>query len=193
VRPARKQLKIVPRPDNPDAVLPPWNFTVSDTTSISALGYEYVLAAHVFPTDNKMALVRFRSADTAVHPDVLADHGRAEIRLHAVQFVPRPGFYIRAFLNTPDAGLATQTQGNPNFVGQVNMFTGSCVGGPGHCDVPEPPTDDDDDCQTQAHDPWRTGVQAMQGAVETGVCAHAVAWKSKLISCPACWTKSPWI
>jgi tyrosinase len=128
-------------PDNPDAVLPPWNFTVSDTTSISALGYEYVLAAHVFKTDNKMALVRFRSADTTVHSDVLAEHERAEIRLHAVQFVPRPGFYIRAFLNTPDAGLATPTQGNPNFVGQVNMFTGSCVGGPGHCDVPEAPTD----------------------------------------------------
>jgi tyrosinase len=58
-----------------------------------------------------------------------------------VQFVPRPGFYIRAFFNTPDAGLATPTKGNPNFVGQVNMFTGYCVGGPGHCDVPEPPSD----------------------------------------------------
>lgn len=128
-------------PDNPDAVLPPWNFTVTDTYSIAALGYEYVMASHVFPTENQMALQRFRSADTAVHPDVLADHSRAEIRLHAVQFVPRPGFYIRAFLNTPDAALATPTRGNPNFVGQVNMFTGNCVGGPGHCDVPEPRTD----------------------------------------------------
>ena len=128
-------------PDNPDDVLPPWNFTVSDTYSISALGYEYVLAAHVFKTEPKMALVRFRSADTTVHPDVLADHDRAEIRLHAVQFVARPGFFIRAFLNTPDASIATPTNGNPNFVGQVNMFTGYCVGGPGHCDVPEAPTD----------------------------------------------------
>jgi tyrosinase len=128
-------------PDNPDAVLPPWNFTVSDTPSIAALGYEYVMASHVFPTHNQMALQRFRSADTAVHPDVLADHARAEIRLQAVQFVPRPGFYIRAFLNTPDAALATPTQGNPNFVAQVNMFTGLCVGGPGHCDVPKPRTD----------------------------------------------------
>lgn len=128
-------------PDNPDAVLPPWNFTVADTYSIAALGYEYVMASHVFPTDKHMALQRFRSADTAVQPAVLADHERAEIRLHAVQFVPRPGFYIRAFLNTPDAGIATPTKGNPSYVGQVNMFTGLCVGGPGHCDVPDPPSD----------------------------------------------------
>jgi tyrosinase len=128
-------------PDNPDAILPPWNFTVADTYSIAGFGYEYVMASHVFPTNNQMALERFRSADTAVKPAVLADHSRAEIRLHAVQFVPRPGFYIRAFLNTPDAGIATPTKGNPNYVGQVSMFTGYCVGGPGHCDVPEPPTD----------------------------------------------------
>jgi tyrosinase len=128
-------------PDNPDAILPPWSFTVSDTYSVSAFGYEYVMATHVFPTDNTMPLQRFRSATTAVHPDVLADHARAEIRLQAVQFVPRPGFYIRAFLDTPDASIATPTRGNPNYVGQVNMFTGACVGGPGHCDVPDPPAD----------------------------------------------------
>jgi tyrosinase len=128
-------------PDNPDAILPPWNFTVADTYSISELGYEYMMAAHVFPTDNTMPLQRFRSADMAIHPEVLADHDRAEIRLHAVQFVPRPGFYIRAFLNTPNAGMATPTKGNPNYVGQVNMFTGACIGGPGHCDVPDRPVD----------------------------------------------------
>jgi tyrosinase len=128
-------------PDDPDAVLPPWNFTVADTYSISSLGYQYVMASHVFPTDKTMALARFRSADTAVHPKVLADHERAEVRLHAVQYVPRPGFYIRAFLNTPDASLSTPTRGNPRYVGQVNMFTGQCIGGPGHCDVPVGPSD----------------------------------------------------
>jgi tyrosinase len=128
-------------PDNPDAVLPPWNFTVEDTFSIAALGYEYVMAAHVFPAVNTVPLQRFRSADTKIHPRVLDTHSRAEIRLHAVQYVARPGFYIRAFLNTPDAGIATPTKGNPNYVGQVNMFTGSCIGGPGHCDVPSGPAD----------------------------------------------------
>ena len=128
-------------PDDPDAILPPWNFTVEDTYSIKALGYEYVMAAHVYPTLNTMPLQRFRSADTPVHAAVLANHARAEIRLHAVQYVARPGFYIRAFLNTPDAGIATPTRGNPNYVGQVNMFTGLCIGGPGHCDVPGGPAD----------------------------------------------------
>jgi tyrosinase len=128
-------------PDNPDAILPPWNFTVEDTYSISTLGYEYVMSAHVFPTVSAIPLQRFRSADTPIHPRVLARHSRAEIRLHAVQYVARPGFYIRAFLNTPDAGIATPTKGNANYVGQVNMFTGFCVGGPGHCDVPSGPAD----------------------------------------------------
>lgn len=128
-------------PDNPDAILPPWNLTVGDTYSIKALGYEYIMAAHVFPTLNTVPLQRFRSADTLIHRAVLENHSRAEIRLHAVQYVARPGFYIRAFLNTPDAGIQTPTRGNPNFVGQVNMFTGLCIGGPGHCDVPGGPTD----------------------------------------------------
>ena len=128
-------------PDNPDAILPPWNFTVADTASTQRLGYQYMLASHVFPTDNRMALQRFRSADTAIRPEVLARHNRAQIRLHAVQFVPRAGFLVRAFLNTPDAGIDTPTRGNPNFVGQVNMFTGVCIGGAGHCDVPEPTAD----------------------------------------------------
>src|SRR5262249_16263466 len=127
-------------PDNPAAVLPPWNFTVADTYSISKLGYQYMMAEHVFQTDSTMALERFRSADMTMHPNVLAGHNRAEIRLHTVQFVPRPGFYVRAFLNTPNADIGTPTNGNPNYVGQVNMFTGVCIGGPGHCEVPEPPS-----------------------------------------------------
>jgi tyrosinase len=81
---------------------------------------------------------RFQSAAAAIHPKVVAFHGRAEIRLHTVQYVMRPGFHIRAFLNTPDASVTTPTRGNPNYVGIFSMFTGFCVGGPGHCDVPAP-------------------------------------------------------
>jgi tyrosinase len=125
-------------PDDPDAVLPPWNLTVADTASIRKLGYEYAMATHVFPTDASRPLVLFRSAAAAPRPAVLANHKRAEIRLHGVQQVARPGFFIRAFLNTPDAGIATQTKGNDHYVGQANMFTGLCVGGLGHCDVPPP-------------------------------------------------------
>jgi tyrosinase len=125
-------------PDNPAAVLPPWNLTVADTASTRKLGYEYAMATHVFPTDSGNPLQRFRSAAATVRPYVLANHKRAEIRLHAVQQVARPGFFIRAFLNTPDAGIDTPTKGNDRYVGQANVFTGLCVGGPGHCDVPPP-------------------------------------------------------
>jgi tyrosinase len=125
-------------PDNPAAILPPWNLTVADTASTQKLGYEYAMATHVFPTDHTQALRRFRSSAVTVHPQVLATHKRAEIRLHAVQQVARPGFFIRAFLNTQDAGLATPTKGNDHYVGQANVFTGLCIGGPGHCDVPVP-------------------------------------------------------
>ena len=127
-------------PDDPDDVLPPWNMTVADTASISRLGYEYMMTSHAFVTDTKVPLQRFQSAAVTVHPKVISDHRHAEIRLHAVQYVMRPGFHIRAFLNTPDANAATPTRGNPNYVGLVSMFTGVCVGGPGHCDVPEPRT-----------------------------------------------------
>jgi tyrosinase len=127
-------------PDDPGDVLPPWNMTVADTSSISRLGYEYMMASNAFVTDKRMLIQRFQSAAVAVHPTVISNHSRAEIRLHAVQYVARPGFHIRAFLNTPDANVATPVRGNPNYVGLVSMFTGVCVGGPGHCDVPAPRT-----------------------------------------------------
>jgi tyrosinase len=128
-------------PDDPGDVLPPWNMTVADTASISRLGYEYMMASNAFVTNSAVPIQRFQSAAAAVHPKVISDHRRAEIRLHAVQYVARPGFHIRAFLNTPDANVATPARGNPNYVGLVSMFTGVCVGGPGHCDVPMPRTD----------------------------------------------------
>ena len=127
-------------PDDPGDVLPPWNMTVADTASISRLGYEYMMASNAFVTNSTAPIQRFQSAAAAVHPKVISDHSSAQIRLHAVQYVARPGFHIRAFLNTPDANVATPVRGNPNYVGLVSMFTGVCVGGPGHCDVPAPRT-----------------------------------------------------
>jgi tyrosinase len=128
-------------PDDPGDALPPWNMTVADTASISRLGYEYMMASNAFVTNSAVPIQRFQSAAAAVHPKVISDHSRAEIRLHAVQYVARPGFHIRAFLNTPSATVATPTRGNSNYVGLVSMFTGVCIGGPGHCDVPTPRTD----------------------------------------------------
>jgi tyrosinase len=123
-------------PDNLSANLPPWSFDVSDMASTRNLGYEYMLASHVFPTDTHTPMQRFLSAATTVHPDVIVRHRAAQVRLHGIQYVTRPGYYIRVFLNQPDATLQTPTRGNPHFVGQVSTFMGECVGGPGHCDVP---------------------------------------------------------
>jgi tyrosinase len=124
-------------PDDPTAPLIPWNLTVADTNSTQKLGYEYVIESHVFPTDSDTALERFRSAAVTVAPHVLDNHRRAEIRVHTVQHVTRGGYHVRAFLNTPDASLATPTRGNDHYVGQLNMLTGLCIGGPGHCAVPK--------------------------------------------------------
>ena len=46
---------------------------------------------------------------------------------------------MRAFLNAPDADAKTPTS-DERYVGQVNMLTGLCIGGPGHCAVPKRPT-----------------------------------------------------
>ena len=123
-------------PDDPTAILPPWQMTVQQTYSIHNLGYEYMKSSHLFPTDNSLPIQRFRSVDAGVHPQVLANHRRAEVRLHKVQYVTRPGFHVRVFLNQPQADATTPTRGNDHYVGQLNMFTGLCIGGPGHCAVP---------------------------------------------------------
>jgi tyrosinase len=123
-------------PDNPTAILPPWTFNVGQTLSIDKFGYEYMKSSHVFPTDNTMSIVRFKSANTVVRPQVLQNHRRADIRLHKVRYKVRAGFHIRVFLNQPDADVHTPTRGNDHYVTTVHMFTGSCIGGPGHCDVP---------------------------------------------------------
>jgi tyrosinase len=123
-------------PDDPDDVLAPWSKHVSDVTAISDLGYEYMMSSYVFETDSTIPLVAFKSAAAAVHPAVLQKHSRAEIRLHKVQYSTAGGAFVRVFLNQPDANASTPTRGNDHFVAQVATFSGDCIGGPGHCDVP---------------------------------------------------------
>jgi tyrosinase len=123
-------------PDDPDDILAPWSMTVADTASVAALGYEYMQATHVFPASTAAPIARFVSQAAGVHPQVAATHRRADVRLHHVQYVTRAGFFIRAFLNQPDANVNTPTQANPHYIGMQSMFTGLCIGGPGHCDPP---------------------------------------------------------
>ena len=123
-------------PDNMSAVLPPFTLDVGDTLDIANFGYEYVKAEHVYPVSTELAVSKFKSAKTPVAPAVLNDHSRAEVRLHKVQYRARGGFHVRVFLNSPGADVNTPTRGNDHYVGQFNMFTGFCIGGPGHCDPP---------------------------------------------------------
>ena len=123
-------------PDDPSAILPPWSLDVADSYNITKLGYEYVKSDHMYETDNTVPVTRFKSAKAVVHPKVLAKHKRAEIRLHKVQYSVSGGGFIRAFLNLPNADVNTPTRNNDNYVGQINLFSGVCIGGPGHCDPP---------------------------------------------------------
>ena len=109
---------------------------VGETLNAAKLGYEYIKSSHLYETHNQVSITRFKSAKAGVHPAVLGNHSRAEIRLHKVQYAVNSGTYIRVFLNEPNADIHTLTQGNDHFVGQIQLFSGSCIGGPGHCDPP---------------------------------------------------------
>lgn len=123
-------------PDDPDDVLAPWPNQVKDVAAISDLGYEYAKSAYVFETNSQVPILRFKSAAAAVHPAVLQNHSHAEVRLHKVQYSTSGGAFVRVFLNEPDASADTPTQNNPHFVAQLATFSGECIGGPGHCNVP---------------------------------------------------------
>jgi tyrosinase len=123
-------------PDDPTDVLAPWPNKVEDVLTISDLGYEYMKSSYLFETSNDVPIVRFKSASANVHPAVLASHSRAEVRIHKVQYSTAGGAFIRVFLNEPDASADTPMRGNDNFVAQVATFSGDCIGGPGHCEVP---------------------------------------------------------
>jgi tyrosinase len=123
-------------PDDPEDILAPWPNQVKDVEAISDLGYEYMKSAYVFETNSQLPIARFKSAATAVHPAVLQNHNRAEIRLHKVQYSTSGGAFVRVFLNQPDADASTPTRDNDHFVAQLATFSGECIGGPGHCDVP---------------------------------------------------------
>jgi tyrosinase len=126
-------------PDDPSAILPPFAMTVAQTLNIANLGYEYVKSAHLFPTDAALSYTRFRSAPAGVPAAVLTDHRRAEVRVHGVRLSVHGGGAVRAFLNQPDANADTPGKGNDHYVGQANLFSGYCVGGPGHCEPPAGP------------------------------------------------------
>jgi tyrosinase len=130
-----QQLNPHSHPEDLDAVLTPWSYTIRDTLDSARFGYEYVKTAHVLPIGLEAPVGRFVSGPLDVPDTVRGSFRQAEVRLHRVPQLPRSCF-IRVFLNVPDANASTSIE-HPGYAGYLAIFGhGACYGGPGHCDVP---------------------------------------------------------
>lgn len=123
------------RPQDLDAVLTPWGYTIADTLDMSRFGYEYVKCAFLVPVGLATPVGRFVSRPISVPDSVRGSLRRAEVRLHRVPQLPRSCF-IRVFLNLPDANASTSIE-DSHYAGYLAIFGhADCIGGPGHCDLP---------------------------------------------------------
>jgi tyrosinase len=123
-------------PADLDGVLTPWSYTLRDTLDIARFGYEYVKSAYLIPVGLATPVGRFVSKPIAVPDTLRAGFRSAEVRLHRVPQLDRSCF-VRVFLNLPDADAATPVD-HPSYAGYLAVFGhGECIGGPGHCAVPE--------------------------------------------------------
>jgi tyrosinase len=122
-------------PQELDAVLTPWSYTIADTLNMSRFGYEYVKSTYIVPVGLETPVGRFVSRPIELPEAVRAGFQQVEVRLHRVPQLPRSCF-IRVFLNLQDANASTSIE-DTHYAGYLAVFGhGPCVGGPGHCDVP---------------------------------------------------------
>ena len=122
-------------PKDLDAVLTPWSYTIADTLDMARFGYEYIKCAFLMPVGLETPVGRFVSQPINVPDPVRASFQQAEVRLHRVPQLPRSCF-IRVFLNLPDADASTPIE-DSHYAGYLAVFGhGSCIGGPGHCELP---------------------------------------------------------
>ena len=123
----------------PSDVLPSVNSTVQDSLSIRKLGYEYRADTYVLPTEPSPQPGNVASPSAGVHGPVLANHRRAEVRLHA-----RPA--ARAVVPSSACSSTSPrraTRPRSMMITTPGHFTlfghGPCIGGPGHCEPrPQP-------------------------------------------------------
>lgn len=129
------------QPQNLEAVLSPWSYTIRDMLSIEPFGYEYVRGAYLIPVGYAQPVGRLVSSEISP-PDGMAGFQRAEVRIHRVPELTQ-SCIIRVFLNDPSATAKTPAEGNDHFAGHLSIFGHSeCIGGPGHCAIPgQRPTD----------------------------------------------------
>jgi len=130
-----QQLNPQATPIDLDAVLTPWSYTIADTLDMARFGYEYVKCAFLVPVGLATPVGRFVSLPISLPDALRASFRQAEVRLHRVPQLPRSCF-IRVFLNLPGADASTSIE-DPHYAGYLAIFGhGSCIGGPGHCDLP---------------------------------------------------------
>lgn len=131
-----QQLNPAARPADLDSVLTPWSYTMADTLDIARFGYEYVKSTCLIPVGAEMPVGRFVSRPITVPEPVRRGFRAAEVRLHRVPQLDRSCF-VRVFLNLPDANADTPID-HPAYAGYLAVFGhGDCIGGPGHCRVPD--------------------------------------------------------
>ena len=120
-------------PNDLTSVLSPLNFTPGDVLSIHDLGYDYAADTNQFLTNSEEPYQRFVSTPVNLPPN-FSPATRARIRLHRIRR-PESSFFIRVFLNQPDADVHTPIVDNPHYVGYVCIFGhGECIGStPDHC------------------------------------------------------------
>jgi len=140
-------------PADPGDVLPSVNSTVQDSLSIRKLGYEYCADTYVLPTEPSAPPGNVASPSAGVHDAVLANHRRAEVRLHGVR-QPEQSAIIRVFLNKPGAGRKTSIE-DDRYAGHFTLFGhGPCIGGPGHCEPRPRPQRRFDRRAPHHNEPW---------------------------------------
>jgi tyrosinase len=123
-----------PTPEAQKFVLAPWSQTISDSLHVSDFGYEYANDTRLLLTNTERSI-----ATSTTGPVNMASHfngktpSKIVFQLHNVQH-PKNSFSVRVFVNEPDAGVSTKTEGNPHYAGRLSFFGhGECIGGDGHC------------------------------------------------------------
>lgn len=131
-----QQLQSHSLPADLDAVLTPWSYTIRDTLDMNRFGYEYVKSTCLLPVGAESPVARFISKSIDIADTVRSSFRQAEVRLHRVPQLPRSCF-VRVFLNLPDANANIPID-DEHYAGYLAIFGhGDCIGGPGHCAVPQ--------------------------------------------------------
>lgn len=131
-----QQLQPHSLPADLDSVLTPWSYTIRDTLDMYRFGYEYVKSTCLLPVGTESPVAKFVSKQIEIADTVRGAFRQAEVRLHRVPQLPRSCF-VRIFLNLADANANTPID-DEHYAGYLAIFGhGDCIGGPGHCTVPQ--------------------------------------------------------